>query len=76
MSRGREPRIVDATCHPRRYVGIRVAAEYLGISPPRVHWLIDEGKLIAIEVDSRAGQKTRKVSVASLAAYEELAKTA
>jgi hypothetical protein len=78
MPRGRaaEPRILDAQNHPRKYAGVRVVADYLGIGVARVHWLIDEGKLRAIEVESPAGPKTRKVDVLSIAEYESIARTA
>jgi excisionase family DNA binding protein len=46
-SRRAEPRIVDPVTHPRRSVGLGVAAAFLEVSPRTVKARIDAGKLCA-----------------------------
>jgi excisionase family DNA binding protein len=48
QGRPREPRIVDPSTHPRPFVSLIVAAEYLGIDRRTLHKLIDEGQIEAV----------------------------
>jgi hypothetical protein len=45
--RRREPDILDPLLHSREYVGLRVAATYLGLHPRSVVARIDRGELLA-----------------------------
>lgn len=60
-----EPRIVDPATHPRREVGLRVAAEYLGLDERTVRARIEEGRLPAY----RDG-KVYSISIADLVQYD------
>lgn len=59
------PRIVDPTKHPRPFVCLRVAAEYLGLDERTVRARIEEGRLHG----TRDG-KVYRIAVAALMAYE------
>lgn len=65
MRRRVEPRIVDPTTHPRRYVSLRVAAAYLEVDPRTLNKYLDSGLLEFEWFDRR-----RKIAVAELVAYE------
>jgi excisionase family DNA binding protein len=43
-----EPRIVDPATHKRQVVGLRVAADFLGLNERTVRARIEEGKLKAV----------------------------
>ena len=60
-----EPRIVDPATHPRRYVSLVVAAEYLEVNRRTLHNYLDERLLEFTEFGHR-----RKVEVADLVAFE------
>jgi len=68
--RQKEPRITDPYTHPRRYVNLTVAAEYLNLGWRTVSALVDEGKIPASEFETPRG-RCRKIRVADLLAYEE-----
>lgn len=61
MSRPREPRIVDLDTHPRAFVGLQVAAEFLCVHRQTLDEMIDEGRIIATPF-----LKQRKIAVAEL----------
>jgi excisionase family DNA binding protein len=69
MSRGSgrrpEPLIVNITTHPREYVGLRVAATYLGIDARTVRARIDDGRILGF----RDG-KAYRIPVAELRRYD------
>lgn len=67
MPRRREPRIENIANHPRRYVSVRVAAEYLERDERTVRGLMELGVLGY----SLTGGGRRRIEVAELAAYEE-----
>lgn len=60
-----EPRIVSLASHPRRWVGLRVAADYLRIDARTLRARIEDGRLEAI----RDGRIYR-ISLTALADYE------
>lgn len=60
-----EPRIVDPATHPRRYVSLRVAAEYLEVSRYALHNYLDE-RLLEFSIFGHR----RKIAVADLVAFE------
>lgn len=61
-----EPRITDPAHHPRRYVGLRVAAIYLECDERLVRKYLDSGVLPF----AWRGQR-RKIELADLLAFEE-----
>lgn len=63
--RKKEPRIQDAATHPRRFVSLVVAAEYLEVDRKTLNTYMDEG---LIDFEQR-GQR-RKIAVAELVAFE------
>lgn len=66
--RGRraEPRIVDPATHPRRYVSVRVAADWLEEEEKQVRKYLDSGLLPY----AWKGQR-RKILVAELVAFDQ-----
>jgi excisionase family DNA binding protein len=62
----REPRITNLATHPRRYVGLIVAAKYLEIDWRTLNKLLDNG----VMAFSLSGGR-RRIETAELAAYEE-----
>ena len=62
--RPREPRIESLEAHPRPFVSLAVAAEYLGLHPESVRARVEDGRLRA----HRDG-KVYRINVADLAAY-------
>jgi excisionase family DNA binding protein len=65
MARPREPRIRSLETHPRPYVSICVAAEYLQLHEQTVRARIDVGLLMAYR-DGR----TWRIPIAALQEYE------
>lgn len=65
VSRRIEPRIVDPTNHPRRYVSLRVAAIYLEVDPRTLGKFLDAGTLPYSEHGRR-----RRIAVADIVAFE------
>jgi excisionase family DNA binding protein len=63
--RQKEPRIIDPRTHPRPFVGLRVAGEYLGLNERTVRARIESGDLPAT-VDGRV----YKIAVVDLMAYD------
>jgi len=63
--RDKEPRIHDAATHPRRYVSLIVAAEYLAVDRKTISGWLDEGRLPFYEFGKR-----RRILLADLIAYE------
>lgn len=64
-SRRPEPRIVDPETHPRRYVSLVVAAEYLEVHRTTLGKWLDAGLLAFKQFGRR-----RKVEVSELTAFE------
>ena len=60
-----EPRIADPATHPKRYVCLLVAAEFLELDARTVRARIDDGA-----IDAVVNGKVYRVSVASLAAFK------
>lgn len=68
-----EPRIAHLATHPRKTVGLKVAAEYLEIDERTLRARIDRGdidalcdeRVIRIDVDSLRAYVARKRSLAS-----------
>lgn len=65
VSRRAEPRIVDLSTHPKRYVSVRVAAIYLEVDTRTLSKFLNAGALPCRQVGSR-----RQIPVAALAAFE------
>lgn len=61
-----EPRIVDPKTHPRTYVGIRVAAEFLEVDPKTLAVWLDNG-----ELEFQQLPRTRRIAVSELVAFTE-----
>ncbi len=61
MSRPREDRITDLDTHPKAFVGLAVAAEFLCVHRETLDAMIDEGQIIA-----KPFNKQRKIAVAEL----------
>ena len=72
MRRGKraEPRIVDPATHPREWVSVTVAAEYLEEDPRAVSGLLDEGRIPFRQVGRR-----KKIRLADLLAFERSCST-
>ena len=66
-----EPRIVDPTTHPRQIVGLRVAADFLGLNERTVRARIEDGKLKAIH-DGRV----YLIALSDLLAYDAMRRVA
>lgn len=64
-ARSKEPRIVNPATHPRRYVSLIVAAEYLEIDRKTLSAWLDEGKLPFTEHGRR-----RRILLRDLLAFE------
>lgn len=60
-----EPRIQDAATHPRRFVSLVVAAEYLEVDRKTLNIWLEEGKLTFI----RHGEHRRRIEVSELVAF-------
>jgi excisionase family DNA binding protein len=68
--RGAETRITDPTTHPRRYVSLVVAAEYLEVDRKTLGvWLLNR-KLAFVTFGKR-----RKIEVSELVAFERRQRT-
>lgn len=63
--RGPDQRIIDPETHPKRYVSLVVAADYLEIDRKTLGYYLDEGKIAYVERRSR-----RKIAVTELVAFE------
>lgn len=61
-----EPRIIDPSNHPREYVNLTVAAEFLKMDRRALNYFIDQGK-IAVEWCGRA----RKIHVLEVKRFDE-----
>lgn len=66
MGRLPDPRIVSLSTHPKRFVCLVVAAEYLEIDPRTLNEWIDEGRLMATPFGRR-----RKIAISELQAFEQ-----
>lgn len=62
-----EPRIVDLHSHPKRFVCLTVAAEYLTVDRRTLNAWIDEGYITAVPF----GRSRRKIALSELIAFEQ-----
>lgn len=61
MSRPREDRITDLDTHPKAFVGLAVAAEFLCVHRARLDAMIDEGQILA-----KPFHRQRKIAIVEL----------
>lgn len=64
--RRREPRIVDPLTHPKRYVSLTVAADYLEVDLKTLRKYLEAGMLAYQDLVTH-----RKIAVSELVAFEQ-----